>query len=150
PRQAVRAPTGEGPEKHFGVRLRTKLDTFAFKLLAQLNVVVDLAVVSDRVPPVGRRHRLVAEGRKIKNREPSVKEAPAAEPFGRVAGAGTAVDRPAGVVGPAMRECAQRAGLKRGERPRIRPGDIARNPAHGRSQRNWTGLTGWTGSNQDL
>src|SRR5262245_6815599 len=122
--------------------MRTKLDSLSFELLAQLEVVVDFAVVSDRVASVGRRHRLVAEGGQIKNREPTVKEAPAAGRFRRVAGPCAAVDCPAGVIRSAMRERAQHAGLKPGERPRIRPSDIARNPAHGRSQRNWTGLTG--------
>src|SRR5438105_10508521 len=58
----------------------------------QLREVVNLAVVGDPQPSVVRRHRLVASGREVHDREPSVRETHVSggmQPF---------------VIGPAMRD----------------------------------------------
>jgi hypothetical protein len=79
-------------EDHLGVRLADELHATRFEAGAQLGVVVDLAVVDDRVAAVLGDHRLMAERRQVDDGQPALGEA----------------ERPVGhltrIVGAAMRE----------------------------------------------
>src|SRR5437764_4816718 len=67
-------PFGERGKNDLRVGMTAKAVSEALELLAKLREVIDLAVVSNRVAPVGGGHRLVAEWRQIKDRQPSVTE----------------------------------------------------------------------------
>ena len=56
--QAIRPPLCVGRQQDFGVRIGPKVHAFSLKLLAQLDVIVQLAVENDVVAAVGGGHRL--------------------------------------------------------------------------------------------
>ena len=74
PGEAVAAPLGVGVEHHLRVGAGGEGVPGGFELVPELAVVVDLAVVHDPVPAVGRAHGLVACGREVQDREATMTE----------------------------------------------------------------------------
>ena len=74
PVERVGAPLREGLQHDLGVRVGREGATERLELAAQVEVVVDLAVVGDRVPAVGGVHRLLAVG-DVDDRQPPVRQA---------------------------------------------------------------------------
>ena len=73
PVERLGAPLRERLEHHLGVGVGGELAPEGDELLAQVEVVVDLAVVGDRVAPVGGVHRLLAV-RDVDDRQPAVRQ----------------------------------------------------------------------------
>src|SRR5262249_38885760 len=73
-RQAVGPPVHVSVQQHLGVRLRLEAAARAEQLIAQLEVVVDLAVVSDGVLTIRGSHRLPAGFGQIENGQSPVQE----------------------------------------------------------------------------
>ena len=61
-------------EQDLGVRLAVKVVTLGPETFAQLEIVVDLAVVRDDEVSLGQRHRLLPSRREIENGETSMSE----------------------------------------------------------------------------
>src|SRR6185503_2116764 len=74
PRDAIGPPFLIGVNDDFRVRWRVETVTFRLQLDAELLEVVKLAVVNDDDRPVLVGHRLVAEWRKIDDREAAMAE----------------------------------------------------------------------------
>src|SRR5207244_3589814 len=68
-RKHVLAPRGPRREDHLGVAAGPERPTQSLQLLAQLEVVVNLAVEDEPVPPARVAHRLVAGRREIEDRQ---------------------------------------------------------------------------------
>ena len=68
--------SGAEPGKPMSLRVRVGAEDVPepFETLAQLAVVVNLAVEGDREAPVGRRHRLVPRAARVDNRQPPVRQ----------------------------------------------------------------------------
>ena len=71
-RDAGFAPFPVGREQDLGVGCRAEPVSLPAQLLAELDVVVDFPVVGDPAAAVFCRHRLVAEGREVHDRQPTV------------------------------------------------------------------------------
>src|SRR5262249_15012371 len=67
--EATGAPLAVGGERYLGVARAGEAVAARRELVAELHVVVDLAVVHDPVAAVRRTQRLVAAGREVENRE---------------------------------------------------------------------------------
>src|SRR5256885_4883342 len=67
--EGLLAPDLECVQDDLGVAARTKLDSASLQFAAQLQVVVDLAVVDQHLAAGWRRHRLLAGLRQILNGE---------------------------------------------------------------------------------
>ena len=72
-RDELVTPFFVGVDERFGVRRRPVAVARPFQLLAELQVVVDLAVEGDPHRPVLVRHRLVA-GDQVHDRQPAMRE----------------------------------------------------------------------------
>ncbi len=92
PLDAARSPFAVAGEQDLRVGLRPEDVTFAAKLLAKLEVVVDLAVEDQLVAAVVARERLEARVGEVDDREPEVAEADAV------------VAEDTAAVGPAVRQ----------------------------------------------
>jgi hypothetical protein len=68
------SPLGERLQQHLGVGARPELLAGGPKLGPQFLKVVDLAVVSDDIAPVGAHHRLMAGRGQVDDGQPSVAE----------------------------------------------------------------------------
>ena len=116
--EAVPSPDPVRDQEGLGVGARPERLTESLQLRLDLRVVVDLAVEDDRQPSVLGRHRLVARGREVEDREPSVSQRRRAQ------------DHDPFVVGTPM---TQETGHRRGQGARgSRLGEIddARDAAH--------------------
>jgi hypothetical protein len=106
------APVRIGRDEHLAVGRGAEHVPVALEGLAQLDVIVDLAIEDEHVAAVRRCHRLVGAGVEIDDREPAVQQCE----FGRIGGSGAAVApigrEPAGVRSP-MRQCGIEAGAQR-------------------------------------
>ncbi len=74
PLHGGRSPADQRPQDDFAVSRRSECLSERFELPPDLNEVVDLPVVDERVAPVRRRHRLLARIREIDDREARVPE----------------------------------------------------------------------------
>ncbi len=108
-------PRLEGSEHDLGVRVPAKAVAARFERAREVGEVVDLAVVDHHEAPARRRHRLVAVGREVEDREAAVAEGDAAlgvGPRARVVGAAVGdACRSGGREGsrrPARRACPRR------------------------------------------
>src|SRR5581483_10951384 len=73
--QTVFAPAAVRLEHNFGIGPAAEANALAFKLLADLAEVVDLAVMDDPITGLGVLHRLVAQRREVEYGETPVSEA---------------------------------------------------------------------------
>ena len=90
------APLRVGSQQHLGIGVGAETVPGRLKLVAQLEVVVDLAVVDDPVAAVGVGHRLLRRVGEVDDAEPTMAERNRA---------GNAVeDAPPRPVRPAMRD----------------------------------------------
>ena len=90
--QALLAPRGISREDDFGIAVAVKSATQLREFAAQLAEIVDLAVENDHETSVGGKHRLMAGGREVDDRQPLVRKSDSS----------LAVDPVALIVGPAM------------------------------------------------
>ena len=108
PLQRLLAPARIGRDEHLAVGRGAEDVAVAREGLAQLDVIVDLAVEDEHVAAVRRRHRLVGARIEIDDREPAVQQCE----FGRVGGSKAAVApigrEPAGIRSP-MRQVRHRS-----------------------------------------
>ena len=72
PGQCADSPGREGVQQDLRIGPRAKSETLVLKCCSQFQVVVDLAVENEGVPPIGRDHRLVPRLGEIQDREPTV------------------------------------------------------------------------------
>ena len=67
PAQSVLAPFAQRHQQNLGIAARVKADAHRFELVAQFNVVVDLAIEDDLQRTVVRRHWLIRGMRHVDN-----------------------------------------------------------------------------------
>src|SRR5205085_214065 len=90
--EAIRAPLPPRGEDHLGVALAAEGEALLLQLRLHLAVIVDLAIIGDRLARIGREHGLGAPLAEVDDGEAAMAEA-------------DAVRRPdAAAVGPAMGE----------------------------------------------
>ena len=68
------APGLDGRQQHLGIRMAAQLRARAQQFAPKCRMIVDLAPEHETVPALGRDHGLVAVGRQIDDREPSVSQ----------------------------------------------------------------------------